>query len=249
MLEKLGYNKTSLQIVKGILSENLFPTVVMDGTLFTPPGFQPSGKYATAEDNSLRGLVLLYYAFVVMCTPLGEDNSLHQTSKFRPSDFSKLFLPITYGDDMLCGVKDEVAEYFNNITYGEFVHEIYHMTFTTSDKKKHTSRFIDVSSISFLKRTFEYHYSLERIVAPLDKESIMKSLCYYLPSKEISSDDQLIQTSLSAIREIFFHSNFEEDYNPYRERFISTLTELTPLSKCELEDLFPTWNYLLTQYK
>jgi hypothetical protein len=49
------------------------------------------------------------------------------------------------------------------------------MTFTTSDKKEQTEKFVKIEDISFLKRTFRYHTLLKRIVAPLDKDSIMKS--------------------------------------------------------------------------
>jgi hypothetical protein len=248
VLKKLGYNDHSLQIVKGILTENLFPTVVLNGTVFTPPGFQPSGKYATAEDNSLRGVILLRYAFTVMCTPLGYENALNLTTKFNVRDFDDLLLPITYGDDMLCGVKDELAPYFNNITYEKFVREVYYMTFTTSDKKEQTEKFVKIEDISFLKRTFRYHSLMKRIIAPLDKDSIMKSLCYYLPSKEISPEDQIVQTCVSALNELFFHCDEQGTYDTYRCKIITKLTDLTRFSISDLEPLFKTWDTLLDKY-
>jgi len=248
ILKKLGYNTHSLQIVRGILTDNLFPTVVLNGTVFTPPGFQPSGKYATAEDNSLRGVILLRYAFAIMCTPLGYNNALNLTTHFSIHDFKKLLLPITYGDDMLCGVKDELAPFFNNITYEKFVREMYYMTFTTSDKKEQTQKFIKLKDISFLKRSFEMHSHLKRMVAPLDKDSIMKSLCYYLPSKEITPEDQLVQTCMSALTELFFHSKTQSEYDEYRNKFIHKLSDLTRFSVSDLEPLFKTWDLLLEKY-
>jgi len=248
ILKKLGYNTHSLQIVRGILTDNLFPTVVLNGTVFTPPGFQPSGKYATAEDNSLRGVILLRYAFAIMCTPLGYNNALNLTTHFSIHDFKKLLLPITYGDDMLCGVKDELAPFFNNITYEKFVREMYYMTFTTSDKKEQTQKFIKLRDISFLKRSFEMHSHLKRMVAPLDKDSIMKSLCYYLPSKEITPEDQLVQTCMSALTELFFHSKTQSEYDEYRNKFIHKLSDLTRFSVSDLEPLFKTWDLLLEKY-
>jgi hypothetical protein len=248
VLKKLGYNAHALQIVKGILTENLFPTVVLNGTVFTPPGFQPSGKYATAEDNSLRGVILLRYAFTVMCTPLGYNNALNLTTKFNVRDFDDLLLPITYGDDMLCGVKDELAPYFNNITYEKFVREVYYMTFTTSDKKEQTEKFVRIEDISFLKRTFKYHPLMKRIIAPLDKDSIMKSLCYYLPSKEITPEEQIVQTCISALTELFFHCDEQSTYDTYRRKIIDKLADLTRFSISDLEPLFKTWDSLLDKY-
>jgi hypothetical protein len=122
------------------------------------------------------------------------------------------------------------------------------MTFTTSDKKEQSSRFIDISQISFLKRSFRYHPELKRIVAPLDKDSLMKSLCYYLPSKEITPEDQLVQTCNSVMRELLFHCDNEVEYEDYRRKFMQTLSETTRFGIEELLPLFPTWIELINKH-
>jgi hypothetical protein len=89
---------------------------------------------------------------------------------------------------------------------------------------------------------------MKRIVAPLDKDSIMKSLCYYLPSKEISSEDQIVQTCMSALNELFFHCDEQSTYDTYRRKIINKLTDLTRFSISDLEPLFKTWDTLLDKY-
>jgi DNA polymerase III delta prime subunit len=63
VLTHLGYNDYALNATRGILTDGLYPVVSVLGDIFIKPGMQPSGKYATAEDNSLRGLLMLMYAF------------------------------------------------------------------------------------------------------------------------------------------------------------------------------------------
>jgi hypothetical protein len=248
-LKQLGYNDFANKIVKGILSDNLFPTISMEGNLIMAAGFQPSGKYATAEDNSLRGLILLYYAYIVMCTSAGKDHSHNLTTKFGVNDFFKYIRPETYGDDMLAAVKEEISEYFNNITYSKFVEEVYGMEFTTADKHAHTSKFVDATKISFLKRSFVFNPMLNRKVAVLDKDSFVKSLSYILPSKEVDIETQIVETSQSVLREYFFYCSDLKEFEERRQLFISILLKHVSFDIQDLEKIFPKGEDLLEQYK
>jgi len=250
-LKNFGYNEYSLQVVKGILSDNLNPTLCMEGNIFVAPGFQPSGKYATAEDNSLRGLILLYYAFVTMCTSVGDRHPLNLTKIFSPEDFFVKILPVTYGDDMLCAVKEDVADYFNNITYSKFVSIVYGMEFTTASKSQHNSKFSDYTKITFLKRNFKYSKRFNRFIARLDLEAIVKSLSYILPSKEVSIDTQIVETCVSSLRELFMYciTDIESHcYSTYRNKMIKVLVKKTCFHREDLEKYFPTWEKMLDEF-
>jgi hypothetical protein len=217
--------------------------------LVVPAGFQPSGKYATAEDNSLRGLILLYFAYITMCTSLGQEHSHNVTTEFNAGDFFKHLKPVTYGDDMLCSVKPELSEYFNNITYSKFVEEVYGMEFTTADKTAHTAKFIVPEKMSFLKRTFRHSNLLKRRVALLDKDSLVKSLTYILPSREVSIEVQIIETCQSVLREYFFYCETVEEYDHKRTQFINILLNHVELSSEDLDKLFPRGANLKYQYE
>lgn len=214
LCEKLGYCEDALKIVNGILSDNLHPSVDLNGDIITIPGFQPSGKYATAEDNSLRGLVLLYYAFRTMVP-----------SDFGYAYFKDTVKPAIYGDDVIVAVKGVASRYFNNITYGNFVEKVYGMEFTPADKgSKHTKPFIHIDQVSFLKRNFRYSKILSRYVAPLSLESLAKTFTWVLPSKEVSIQEQCVQMCCSFLREIFFHVDTKEQYDKYRSKCIWLLS-------------------------
>lgn len=209
-LMKFGYTEEQLEIVQGLLSDNLHPTLVMDGVLFSAVGFQPSGKYATAEDNSLKGLALLCYAFITMMTPHGRGHKLHQTDRFKPEDFFKLVKPKCYGDDMLAWIDNHIIDYFNNVTYQKFCTEVYGMKFTASDKSLNISKYLKWDETSFLKRNFRFRKDLNHWVAPIERTSIMKAMAYYLPSRNEDEDVQVLQMVQSSLRELFFHLDKSE---------------------------------------
>jgi hypothetical protein len=112
ILKHFGYNEAQLAIVRGILSDNIFPYVDFIGELLSIPGLQPSGKYATAEDNSLKNLFMFVYVWVL--------------SGRKPEEFFDYMLPCTYGDDVLVAVKDQT---FGAATYAHLVKEHLGMKF------------------------------------------------------------------------------------------------------------------------
>jgi hypothetical protein len=226
VLKHFGYSDEALTLVRGCLSDNLFPFIAMQGEVMKIPGFQPSGKYATAEDNSLRGLCLLVYAWFDLI-----DNE-HFFDNVRP---------VIYGDDMLAAVKVKYAALFNNNIFQTYAESVYGMEFTNAQKSDDMRPFLNLSEISFLKRNFVYREDLQRWVAPLDKLSIMKTICYYLPSNEVSERDQIIDSCVSAMRELYFHC-LEPEFMDRRERFIEILKEVYEVDDVEIRCKFPSFN-------
>lgn len=240
VLKAKGYNERSLRIVRGILSDNMYPTCVMEGNIFIAPGFQPSGKYATAEDNSLRGLTLLVLGFYHLCVKPGH---------FPLSSFFRLVKPYTYGDDLLCSIKDNVLPYFNNITYGDFVKKELGMTFTDAEKNEHKSPYTDIAHISFLKRRFRFHQPLGRIVACLEKDSICKSMSYVLPSSSINPEEQYLQICDAVLRNLFFHYDSKKEFNVVRNKLIKIICKHTYFKEDFVDHRYPTWKQLLELHR
>lgn len=224
-LESLGYEPHALNICKGLLTDNLFPTVQMLGDVFCVPGLQPSGKYATAEDNSLRGIILLVYAYVSMT---GDG-----------SDFFNKLKPIVYGDDLLVAVKPEVS-FFNNNSYQEFCQSVYGIDYTNAQKTLEMKDFLNIHEVSFLKRTFVYREDLNSWVAPLDILSICKSIKFYMPSKTVNENLQLVSTLQSSLCELFFHYS-EGQYEEIREKFVYATNLILRIPTSELYKALPTF--------
>jgi energy-coupling factor transporter ATP-binding protein EcfA2 len=235
VLSDLGYNEAALLQVKGILSDNLFPVIAMRGDMFAAPALQPSGKYATAEDNSLRGLVMLVYAWMSMCEEYERD-----------WDFFQYVLPRIYGDDMLAAVKSEAQQMYNNVTYQHFCKVVYGLEFTNAQKTSTMSPFLTLDQISFLKRTFMYREDLGHWVAPLELTSVMKTICYYLPSKQVTRDEQLIDSCVSAMRELFFHLS-EEEFEIRRQKFALACARVFERSLSDVLKVFPRFDAIETQ--
>jgi hypothetical protein len=229
-LSEKGYNLDSQRIVKGILTDNLFPLVEVNRDLMEVSGLQPSGKYATAEDNSLKGLLLLMYAW-------------YAHPDLKEEDFFEGVLPRIYGDDVLAAVKPKYSHVFNNTYYSKFCSDNYRMDYTSAAKKQINDDFLDIHTCSFLKRRFVFKDDIQRWVAPLDLESIYKSLIWRIPSKFVTKNEQLLSTYVSACYELFFHSN-RNQYDRCREFLIGILMRLDADEHTVRESL-PTFDDIL----
>jgi hypothetical protein len=212
VLRAKGYNDSAMTLVRSLLSDNLFPNVNMNQDLFERPGMQPSGKYATAEDNSLKGLIMLMYAW-------------YASPKTKDKDFFQHVLPVTYGDDVVVAIKESVSKHFNNVVYQDFVKEVYNMEFTNADKGAKMEPFLNVHSMSFLKRNFVYSEITKGWVARLALSSLYKALYWYLPSDAVSPVEQLTSTCASFLWEAYFWCNTETEFNNIREDLITLLVD------------------------
>jgi hypothetical protein len=234
VLKFLGYNENAMAAVDGLLSDSLFIYLVMYSDFFLLAGLQPSGKYATAEDNGLRGLIMLLYAWLII-------------PETKDLDFFEFVKPATYGDDLVAAVKEAVAKFFNNNVYAKIVKEVYGMGFTTAQKGKEMTDFLNINEISFLKRKFVFKPEIGRYVAPLDMNSIFKSLYWNIPSASINPQEQHVAIVTSALRELFFACD-EKAYNSYRNYFIYTLCKVYKIHEQDLGREFPTYESLVVQY-
>jgi len=226
--EHFGYSPAALKILQGILSDNIYPVLNMLGDYFSKCGNQPSGKYATAEDNSLRGLILLVYAFNILCD--GEE-------------FFECVRPLTYGDDLVAAIKPRVQDRFNNHSYRDIVIRVYGMGFTAASKEEELKKFLNINEISFLKRKFVKHPDPEMdiYIAPLDMNSLYKALEWNIPSSSITSKDQLIATSASVLWESYFHSKTIEQFSDFREKLVESLCSKLGADTLFVEHKLPTY--------
>lgn len=211
VLKELGYSDKALSVVRGILTDNMFPVIEMNRDLFSKPGLQPSGKYATAEDNSLRGVLMMMYAW-------------YSQESTRTYDFFEHVSPITYGDDVLASVTDDMAHAFNANVYQKLCRNLYNMEFTTAAKGNVMSDFMDITQVTFLRRSFKWSDRFSKYLAPLNPNSLIKSIQWIMPSKVISESEQSLATMQSALYEIWLHSSESENlYNVCRDQFIEWL--------------------------
>lgn len=191
IFKAFGYNAAALKMTTGLLTDLLFPYITFFKDLYQAAGLQVSGKFMTAEDNSLRGLVMLMYAFYSLITD--------------GKKFFDYILPVLYGDDVLAAVKEEIKALFNNNTYKKFCEEVFRMPFTSASKSDLMEDFVTIDTCTFLKRSFRYREDLHQWVAPLDMNSIFKSMRWVMPSVNESEENQMRSTLDSALWELSLH--------------------------------------------
>lgn len=221
-LEFMGYPAEALKACRGAMSDCLFVLISMLEDLFEAPGIQPSGKSSTAEDNSLRGLVMLMYAW-----------KIHPA--LRKLDFFTYVLPRTYGDDVLAASKHEE---FNNLYYRKVVREVYGMDFTTSDKTSEMEEYVTPQTMSFLKRTFVYSPYFKRVVAPISPDSIARALMWTATSSSIDQEEQCLGSLTSMLWELSLHLK-PTVFNKVRKQFIQWMLDHFHL---EADRIFPTYD-------
>jgi len=189
VLETFGYNGDALSIVKGLLTDALYPQIEVLNDLFEVPGLQPSGKYATAEDNSLRGVLIMMYNF-------------YSIEVHRELLFFDCVRPVVYGDDMLAAVKPLVESSFNNLVYKDCCESLLNLTFTSPSKSGEMEKFVCVDTCTFLKRRFEFREDISEWVAPLDMNSLFKTLQWTLPSTVVAPSEQMKGAVISVLWEV-----------------------------------------------
>nr|ULF99939.1 MAG: polyprotein [Marnaviridae sp.] len=233
IFKHFGYNQDALLVTEGLLSESLHLTYEMCGDMYRVVGKQPSGKYGTAEDNSLRNLVLMLLAWF-------------STPELEGKDFFDNVKPLVYGDDMLAAVKKPVQDDFNNLTFSRFIGSI-GMEFTTASKTQVESPFVTPDTASFLKRTFVIKPDLGKIVGPLDSDSIFKMIQWTAPSKVASPAIQMLGTISSCLRESFFILG-KAQYTSWREYVRRVYVEKYGCTPALEDTHFHTYEKLLEEY-
>jgi hypothetical protein len=211
LLKHFGYNSFSIQIVKGLLTDDLFPLVVILKDLFCAPGLKTSGGLGTAENNCTRNLFMKMYAWY-----------LHPMLKEK--DFFEYVMCRDYGDDLLVSVKEDVLCYFNNIYYQKVCVDVFRINYTAPDKSDKIQPYYPIKNSTFLKRSFLYREDLKRWVSPLNLDSIWRACLWQMPSSVVSEEQQVLALYTSMLWEFFLWKP-EREYNEIRSEMLQIYRE------------------------
>lgn len=120
----------------------------------------PSGHPLTTLVNSMYALITLTACYVYL------------TKDYR--DMWRKVQLVTYGDDNVNSVADDVAEIFNQVTVAKAMKEIFGLTYTSDKKDQDLVPYETIADVTFLKRSFrEDHEWNGGWTAPLDKDSFL----------------------------------------------------------------------------
>lgn len=124
---------------------------------------QPSGCPITALLNSLYNSVSMRYVWMEMMP-------IHLKSM---RDFNTHVAMVSYGDDNVVNISDEVIDLFNQITIAEGYSKI-GMTYTDESKSGQMVPFRTLKECGYLKRGFVYSEEEMQWIAPLEMTTILE---------------------------------------------------------------------------
>jgi len=155
-------------------------------------GKMPSGNGGTTIINTLYTLTCHILAWI----------HLNPRGSLGIVDFDDHVVSQAYGDDSLICVSDYAIDRYNQETIPKVLSS-YDITYTIESKDDKTCMSRELTEVTFLKRSFYMHPVLERIVAPLDLETILE-IPYW--TKKGFHRDQIVRDNVDVcLLELSYH--------------------------------------------
>lgn len=201
-MESAGATHQHLQYFDCMSHDVTYYMVNFMGTLMQMCGKNPSGHAWTVIINSIVNEIYMIYAFVIL-HPDFEEGAGYDKYYEIATQFHEYAILATYGDDNFQSVSDEVPWY--NHTAIRDAMKKFGVTVTMADKTAESRPYIREEEVSFLKRRFVFEPEFGKHVAPLEPESIYKSLCWNRLSDVDSPEEVLASCVMSATYEWAWH--------------------------------------------
>jgi hypothetical protein len=190
-----------------VCMSSIAPIFVINSECYWSDWMNSSGGWLTGFLNSFVNACIFnaFHWFVCQTNGLGDRSRLE--------DLVCAF----YGDDNLWSVCDDLKDLINMETLGEFIWEVFGMTYTTTSKGKIDSKFVDFDNLEFLCRKFRPRGNL--YTAPLAEESIHGMLLWIKKSSLRTPADQLAINVEQAMMEYYHYGQEKFEREEQRIRF------------------------------
>jgi hypothetical protein len=187
------YPPEAIKFMETMIIDMTHPVVDFNGTLVMLYAMNPSGNNITVQINSIVNVLYLMMAF----------DDLDGRDFF---DFVRL---ITYGDDASLNTESKVFTF--QALRKWFADK--NLKITLPDKTD-TAMEVDLSfsEVDFLKRVDTFIEELGVFLGALDEDSILKSLMWHIPSKEVTVREQMSQSINCAVGQWFNHGRAVYEY-------------------------------------
>lgn len=161
----------------------------------------PTGFPATAECNSAYGLIVFRCAYIL----LARESGNHHLANMK--DFNRCVRMITYGDDNLLSIKEEILPWFNMKTLVRALASL-GMTYTNADKSTDYKDSLTIDQVSFLKRSFKKietgHGTLPVYACPAPLDSRLDIL-NWTKYRKLGSDPEEADAVTAVLKELAMH--------------------------------------------
>jgi hypothetical protein len=233
----LGYSKEDQIAVETYICDVANSTVLFNGTLIAVDGYNPSGTPPTTAVNGIGNNLMQRCAFYVLW------KEQHKTPVPAFRHHVRLG---TMGDDAVASVRNFPQFNMRNI---QRVLQQIHLPYTDSAKNvgEKCLEYISIHEISFCKRKWRYEPLAGMYVAPIELDSIFKSLHCMMESKE-EPLDIVVQVVDGALRELARHDDpIFDQYSAYIRSAVEQLeiAHMVP----HLYTTRPEWWRILNGFK
>nr|AWK77840.1 polyprotein [Darwin bee virus 5] len=224
-----GYPRWALVAIATVLEDQFYTIIkILNDLIRQNQANTPSGCSITTLINSIVNLVILRMCYNILDPDPTDDG------------FKKFVAEFVYGDDNIQG---SGKKWFNHCSVSKCL-AAFSVGYTMADKESESVPFIHISKATFLKRSFRFEPLLGVYVAPLELESIEKSLMVTVRSKSVCLEKQSVDILQSALREYFFHGR--EMFEEKRALFITLVDDLN--LRIYMDRYFPTWDELVANF-
>jgi len=226
-----GFDVQECNEIMAIGADTAFSFVNFDGDLIEFFGTNPSGHALTVIINSLVNSLYMRYCYRIL-------NPSREVSSFKQN--VHLF---TYGDDNVQGVSKS-CPWFNHTAIQAVLATI-GVEYTMADKTSESTPYININNVSFLKRYWRFDADVGAWLAPIEEDSIKRSLCVWLPSNSINQYEKMIEVITSAVNEYFFYGR--EKFEKERS-FLTQLLQEEPYCLYPKVEKIPQWQELYDRF-
>jgi len=157
--KKVGYSYDALRIMRAMSYDLAYPLYNTNGDLHMFNGSNASGNSLTVDINCIVNVIYMMFAY---------------SQFYDEEEFFEKVAPAMYGDDNIAGISRDRPNY-NHTSISKFFATI-GIKYTMADKNAISVPYRGIGDVSYLKRKFLKRG--DRILAPLDPESLFKSLAY-----------------------------------------------------------------------
>lgn len=199
---KCGYTVDEATICKHLILSCAYQIVILKNDMFLVHLGLGSGLWITTFFNCFVNSIL-----IITCL----KKRLGYVPKF---DFA------TFGDDLLVGL-DRAIGYTQKMLAEDM--SLFGYEITAANKDEELQDYDDLATASFLKRGFVFHERLGRVVAPIERDSIYRMLCWRMKS-EISDIERCPIVCDTALMEACLHGR--EFFDELRGRLMVAMGEL-----------------------
>jgi hypothetical protein len=227
----LGMSEPDAMLLHNLILSGFVQLLEIEGIIILLLYGFASGRSDTLGGNSIIHWIMYVMAYIQRCRKDGRDLDLKRDLGFG-----------FVGDDVL-----GASTFMCNTEFTKFVDSLGYKS-QAARKDEDLRDDMTLGELTFLKRTFRLQG--EKVFAPLDINSIYKSLCYRLEPCGVSPEQHMKQVVDAAQREMFLHG--EQAFLDFQSRLkvaqVAVKVEFKYFSYQQLMDAYEkgsleTWAY------